>query len=311
MTSDTELVRRFRELTLQGLPYRLVRAASVGGLAALVACATPPNTDASSQPTQGAYPKPAPTKPVVPAANQPAPPAPPPVVLTSQEVQKAVTASIEYLEAGQEDLADAELQKVVQSDPGNRLAQSLLRQIHEDPVAMFGAASFAYRVPAGESLSRIAQRFLNDPLLFYGLARYNNIKVPRTLGEGHVLRVPGRAPAAAQAPAPREAPGVPVAAPPPPPPPPAVAAAPPVAAPVAEAEPATESPGAKNARLAKQKSEAVARHTRSARAAFAKQDLQGALLGWDAVLAIEPDNRTALLERQRVLSLMEKLGKVK
>ena len=61
----------------------------------------------------------------------------------------------------------------------------------------------------------------------------------------------------------------------------------------------------------KQKADAIARNTRSARAAFAKQDLDGALRNWDAVLAIDPENRTAIIERQKILALKEKLGKVK
>lgn len=329
MTSDVQLLRRLSELNLSWISRHLARAAGMGGLAALVACATPPNADAPAQPVGSTSSKPAPMKPAPPVAAKPVAPAPAPVTLTPQEAQRAVLASIEYLEAGQEELADAELQKVVQSEPGNRLAQSLLKQIHEDPFALFGEKSFAYRVPAGESLSRIAQRFLNDPLQFYGLARYNNIKVPRTLGEGQMLRIPGRAPTAGATPAPplRENPVAatgsgPSSHPAPPSPPPVTTTpaptpiAPPDAAPAApsavvEVPPAAEPAAARNARMAKQKAEAVTRHTRSARAAFAKQDLQGALLGWDAVLAIEPDNRTALLERQKVLSLMEKLGKVK
>ncbi len=252
-------------------------------------------------------------------------------MLTPQEVQKAIGASIEYLQAGQEAQAESELQKVMQTEPNNRLATNLLKQIHEDPITALGAVSFAYRVPAGESLSRIAQRFLNDPLLFYILARYNNIKVPRTLAAGEMLRVPGKAPpmpvretpvaatGSANSPSPPSAQPAGSPAPPPAPTPsPATgsvsgmaAATPQDAAPAVDAAPAAESSAAKSARFAKQKSDTVARHMRSARAAFAKQDLQGALIGWDAVLAVEPDNRTALLERQRVLSLQEKLGKVK
>jgi predicted TPR repeat methyltransferase len=75
--------------------------------------------------------------------------------------------------------------------------------------------------------------------------------------------------------------------------------------------PAADADAAAASRLARQRSEAVARHSRAARAAFAKQDLDAAIKSWDAVLEIDPENRTAQLERQKVLGLKEKLGKVK
>lgn len=237
------------------------------------------------------------------AAPAPAEPAPAPVVaMTAQEVQRSMSSALDHLQAGQEEQAEAELTRILQSDPNNRLATSLLRQIKDDPVASLGRESFAYRVQPGESLSRIAQRFLNDLHLFYILARYNNIKVPRNLAGGQMIRVPGKAPAAStSSPAPAAAaPAVPSV---PPPAPAATAATPPA--------PAAETDAAAASRLARQRSEAVARHSRAARAAFAKQDLDAAIKSWDAVLEIEPENRTAQLERQKVLGLKEKLGKVK
>ena len=237
------------------------------------------------------------------AAAAPAEPVAAPVVaMTAQEVQRSMSAALDHLQAGQEDQAEAELTRILQSEPNNRLATSLLRQIKDDPVASLGRESFAYRVQPGESLSRIAQRFLNDLHLFYILARYNNIKVPRNLAGGQMIRVPGKAPpAASSSPAPAAA--APAAPSVPPPAPAATVATPP--SPAADAEAAAAS------RLARQRSEAVARHSRAARAAFAKQDLDAAIKSWDAVLEIDPENRTAQLERQKVLGLKEKLGKVK
>ena len=237
------------------------------------------------------------------AALAPAEPVAAPVVaMTAQEVQRSMSAALDHLQAGQEDQAEAELTRILQSEPNNRLATSLLRQIKDDPVASLGRESFAYRVQPGESLSRIAQRFLNDLHLFYILARYNNIKVPRNLAGGQMIRVPGKAPpAASSSPAPAAA--APAAPSVPPPAPAATVGTPP--SPAADAEAAAAS------RLARQRSEAVARHSRAARAAFAKQDLDAAIKSWDAVLEIDPENRTAQLERQKVLGLKEKLGKVK
>jgi tetratricopeptide (TPR) repeat protein len=237
------------------------------------------------------------------------------VALSPQEVQRSVAAAIEFLQAGQEEAAEAELNKVLQSDGNNRLAQSLLRQIKEDPATALGRESFPYRVQPGESLSRIAQRHLNDLHLFYILARYNNIKVPRNLAGGQIIRLPGKGPPVSASSATAPATAAPAAtaagatsplgstgavAP---------SATPPAAQPSAPTAAATEAAAA--SRAAKARSDAIARHSRAARAAFAKQDLDGAIRAWDAVLELEPDNRTAQLEKQKVLGLKERLGKVK
>ena len=288
-------------------------------LLGLVGCAVPPARDGSSP--AGATPA-ASDKgtPAATPAPEPAPaPEPLPAALSPQEAQRTLAGALDLLQAGQEDAAEAELRRLLQGDPNNRLAQSLFRQIKEDPVALLGRESFAYRVQPGESLSRIAQRFLGDVHMFYALARYNNIKVPKTLSGGQSIRVPGKAPppgAASASPPPAPAPvatpptaalpiGAPTAGP---------VATPPAAAPLppkAEPAPAPETAEAAAARVKRETQAKVTRLTREARAAYAKQDLDGALRNWDAVLEIDPDNRIAPLERQKVLDLKEKLRKVK
>ena len=200
-----------------------------------------------------------------------------------------VTAAIELLEAGNEEQATAELQRALQSDPNNKLAPNLLRQITADPLTLLGRESFAYRVQPGESLSRIAQRFLGDVHQFYALARYNDIKVPRLLAGGQLIRIPGRAP-------PTPAPS---------PPPPSPAPAPPAPAPApAPAPPAPD-------KAERDKAAAITKATRDARTAFARQDLNTAIKNWDIVLDLDPNNSTARLERQKALDLKERLTKVK
>lgn len=269
----------------------------------------PPPPVAAPEPPPAAAPA-APVEAPAPAESQPEANAVP--------VQRLVTSALELLEAGNEEQASAELQRALQQDPNHRLAQSLLRQITGDPVALLGRESFPYRVQPGETLSRIAQRHLGDLYQFYILARYNDIKVPRQLAGGQVIRVPGKAPAPGSAPAPAQAatrppapaaaaapaaPVVPVAQPAAPS---AAAAASPAAAPVAEpARPAPAAAGPAD------RSQAILRATRAARAALARQDLAGAIRHWDTVLELDPDNNTAKLERQKVRDLRDRLNRVK
>jgi hypothetical protein len=245
------------------------------GLGLLAACAQPP----TAPPREAPAPAPAPAPVEPPAPPQPAP-------LSAAEIPRTISAAIEQLEAGQDATAETELRRVLQADPNNRLAQSLLQQIKDDPLAVLGRESFSYKVQPGESLSKIAQRFLNDVHLFYILARYNNIKVPRSLAGGQVIRVPGKAPPAGTVTPPQQA-VAPVVVPPPPPQPDNTV--------VSE----------------KAKAEAVARHTKNARSAFARQDLDASIRSWNEVLKLDPDNRIALLEKDKVMALKDRLTKLK
>jgi tetratricopeptide (TPR) repeat protein len=272
-------------------------------LALLAACAQTPGPNKSTTPGSAAPAGETPAETAV--ATPPPTPAPAPVVvLSAQEIQRTIGIAVEYLEAGQEEPAEAELKKVLQSDPNQRLALSLMRQIKEDPVSILGAQSFPYKVQPGESLSKIAQRFINnDPYSFYALARYNKIAVPRSLGGGQIIRVPGKAP-----------PTTAIKDPPPVPPPVTVTKEPPPAPPPPPPAPAGAGPvDQMQAQIFAQRKreEDIQRYTKAARAAMAKQDLDGAIRNWDAVLKIDPDNTTAPLERQRAVTLREKLGKVK
>jgi tetratricopeptide (TPR) repeat protein len=280
---------------------------SMAAVVLLAACAqTPP---APPKPAPSDAPTASPVPDGKPASPTSAPSAPAPVVVMSpQDMQRSVTSAIEYLEAGLEEPAETELRKVLASDPNQRLAQSLLRQIKEDPVGILGRESFSYRVQPGESLSKIAQRFINnDPHLFYALARYNNIKVPRSLAGGQTIRVPGRAPVVMERQTPTAAPPAPSSSPAPAPSP---VPAPVVVTPAAPAASSAAEIALAGQQVKRKRQEEINRLSKAALAASAKQDLDGAIRNWDAVLNLDPNNGKAKLERGRAEELREKLRRV-
>lgn len=288
---------------------------------ALSACATKPAEPPAEPPA------------TAPAAPAPAPePPPPPTPAMQAQAQKVAQGVVELLEAGNEDQARAELQRALNLDPANKLALNLQKQMSEDPQATLGRESFPYVVRSGDTLSRIAGRFLGDIYAFHILARYNNIKVPRQVGEGTTIRIPGKAPPPEVARPTRPVPTKPEPAPEPTPAPPPVAAAP-----VAPAEPSAGEKAFRSAEasakagnleraLADYKQAAslgvaaagpkvdatskrlVDTHSRNARSALARQDLDGAIKSWDKVLELEPANETAKLEKQKALRLKEKVN---
>lgn len=311
---------------------RLILLTAAGVIAA---CAAPP-------PPAAPPPSPPVTAPAPPPEQPPPPPPPPPPPVTETtkaQAQKQAQAAVEMLQSGNEDGAKSELQRALVNDPNNKLALNLMRQITTDPVTLLGRESFAYTVRSNDSLSGLSKRFLNDVYLFYALARYNDIKVPKQLAGGQLLRIPGKA--RALPPEERE-----VKAPPPPkaePAPPPVAAPTPAPTPAPPAPPPEPPPSEKTYRSAEAaersgdlpramaeyrraasyghpngdaKAESVRkllinRYTSSARSAFAKQDLNGAITNWGRVLEIDPGNETANLERQKAVALKKKLDEVK
>lgn len=144
-------------------------------------------------------PRPAPARPL-PAIPPPAPHpeaervvCPPSDTVTAR---KRWLNAVNALQGGDAAGARVELQLALCREPENKTATSLLQQIDQPPEALFGPEATEYMVQPGDTLSKIADRFLGDPLLFYGLARYNRIENPSLLKAGQVVRVPkSRAPA--------------------------------------------------------------------------------------------------------------------
>ena len=305
-------------------------------LAMLAACAADGGKPASPSAMPAVPPTAAPSQPAPP----PEPPAPAGPVAQAQ-AQKIAQAAVDLLEAGREDDARADLQKALTLDVANKLANNLMRQITADPVATLGRESWIYTVRPNDSLSRIAGRFMGDIYAFYILARYNDIRVPKQVTGGQQIRVPGKAPPPGSLVEPREpARNTPATKGSEASKPATPDAPPPVTAPAPPPEPTPGERALRNGEAAERagkleqaldeyrraasldqpsataKAEAVRKrlvdkNTQAARTAFAKQDLTGAIRGWDNVLALDPNNELAKLERQKALQLKQKADQLK
>ncbi len=233
----------------------------------------------ASRPPPPVPPAPEP-EPPPPPVETPAPPPPLPVAEPAPMPAPVLLADAQrHLQQGREDLALPLLQRLLELEPAHRQAQSLMRQIREEPASLLGRESWIYTLQPGESLLRVAERYLKDPLLFYALAKLNDVKVPARVAPGLKVRVPGRVPQAA------------AAAPPPPPrpnpPPPAPAPAPPV---VVASDP-----------------RAAAARVREARAAVARQDLLLARDKLREAQRLDPANEDAPPMARQVQTLIDKL----
>ncbi|MCB1954786.1 MAG: LysM peptidoglycan-binding domain-containing protein [Rhodocyclaceae bacterium] len=370
----------------------------------LAACVSTPEKSAEPEPVV-VTPAPEATP-----APEPQPPVPPKIASPAeqQEAQRVALKVADLLEAGKVEEAHVEIERALEIDPANKLALSFLNQLTADPVAALGEVSFPYTVKSGESLSKIAGRYMGDIFQFYILARYNGIAVPRLVPAGQTIRIPGdkpvevkqarpeqkspaksveskpakpeadhakpvepavveptvveahrpskppvveAPPAEVSKPAVPEVVVVPAAVEPTAPgpangtnPPPLFekTMANPKPGPVQPPEPtpadrafqrglreqaqgnnlkaytafkeayaldASNREARSNADLMHQ--EIVSDYMRRARAAFAKQDLQGSIKHWDQLLEFDPGNEIALLERQKAIALQERIKSIK
>ena len=301
----------------QSMRSRLV--ISLVGALLLAACGThPPSSKPEvGQPPQGSPEPPGGTSP--PPASNPKPPEPPKgsgCPADKAQSQDLAHSAANLLDEGREAEAKAELVKALCMDRSNALAESLMRQITADPVAYFaekyGGKSSKYTVKAGDTLSKIAAAYLGDPYQFYILARYNGISVPKSVHAQQVIKVPGTASPTLPSP-----PVSPASQPTTPPSPQAerLYQAGQQALIVGEKDKAYDlfmqsakldpkDPRAR-AEADKLKPELIALHERKAREAYARQDLDAAITEWGRVLDLDPNNTTALRERQRAIDLQK------
>ncbi|MDH5545366.1 MAG: LysM peptidoglycan-binding domain-containing protein [Gammaproteobacteria bacterium] len=106
-------------------------------------------------------------------------------------VREYIQQGILYLQKGDQNGARWAFNGALELSPNNKRASKLLSQLDDDPVEQLGSESFEYRIEYGDSLSKLAKQYLNDPLLFYLLARYNHIEKPSDVKMGQKIRIPG------------------------------------------------------------------------------------------------------------------------
>jgi hypothetical protein len=147
------------------------------------------------------------TTPIAPVSTPASRPAPIPTVTATPglSVNQRVKLALDLLGQGEAAKAKAEVDAILAERPEHVLAKDLLAQILGDPKVLLGAESFPYKVQPGETLSSLADKFLNDRYKFYILARYNGIAVPDAPEVGNTIQIPG-APRAGKAARPRPAP---------------------------------------------------------------------------------------------------------
>lgn len=145
----------------------------IGGLSG---CVTPPPT-----------PTPAPS-PLPPSVVAPQPWALP----DSRTARELFQQALDELQAGTPDKARPTLERLLVVDSNHAEGKNLLQQLDADPVETLGKENFPYKTQSGDTLSRIAKRFLGNPYKFYILAKYNNIQVPGHLEVGRSIKIPGK-----------------------------------------------------------------------------------------------------------------------
>lgn len=193
---------------------------------------------------------------------------------------------VELLQDGRLQQGRSGLVRLLEREPGNATARSLLRQIDTDPVALLGREHSLYTVQPGDTLSELAARHLGDPVNFLALARYNGIERPRALQAGQTLRIP----TAARGAQPMSPPSQPTPAALPPP------------SPTPEPPRADEAPAPATANAAR-----VTEYHEAAVVHFRNQRLDEAIALWDQVLALDPEFEPARGYRTRALELKRRL----
>lgn len=102
----------------------------------------------------------------------------------------SINQAMTLLQDGQEARAEDMLSRLLAQRPDHPTARLLLAQIRQPPEELLGESFEEIEVHPGDSLSAIAGRSINNELLFYALARLNDIDVPRLLRPGQKLLVP-------------------------------------------------------------------------------------------------------------------------
>lgn len=113
-----------------------------------------------------------------------------PVIERANDYANVAGIVKELIQPGHYAEAEKSLRRYLAQHPGDRAAQSMLRQLTADPQEMLGHQRRIYVVRSGDSYSRLAARYIGDADLFLILARYNGSTHPSVLRVGEKVYLP-------------------------------------------------------------------------------------------------------------------------
>ncbi|MEO0436831.1 MAG: hypothetical protein AAF098_07980 [Pseudomonadota bacterium] len=104
--------------------------------------------------------------------------------------RQRIRRALELLEVGDEPTARAELMAYQKAVPSSQVARDLLLQIDQSANEYFPSDFQEVFLKSGQSLSNVAQTYLGSAYKFYALAKYNDIRQPRRVVPGQIIKVP-------------------------------------------------------------------------------------------------------------------------
>lgn len=213
--------------------------------------------------------------------------------------------ALEMLGRGQDRQAE-ELFVALRDSPGyGERAQHMLDQIRRPIHRYFPDDHFNVRLRAGQSLSGLSRRYLDDPLKFFALARYNGIAAPNRVAAGQLIRIPLTAHArrvrTAEMGSPEADDPIDDSA--------RTEDTGPVGSQTGDGVGAGERAGA-DAALSDAERERIRRYYREATIAFQQQDLDRTLRYCERVLKLDADHENCLGYRDRARALQRQLERI-
>ncbi len=107
-----------------------------------------------------------------------------------------VQQGIRFLKLGTVDHAKSEFEAALKKQADNATAQKLLRQIELMPNEYFKDKPVIKAITAqpGDTFSTLAAKYLDDPLEFHILARFNDLESSKELTVGKIIKIPSIVP---------------------------------------------------------------------------------------------------------------------
>lgn len=221
--------------------------------------------------------------------------------------------ALEMLGSGDDRQAEELFVELRDSSGYRERAEHMLEQIRRPIHRYFPDDHFNVRLRAGQSLSALSRRYLDDPLKFFALARYNGIAAPNRVAAGQLIRIPltehAREVRTAEMGSPEaddpidESSGIDDA--------PATGDAEASGSPTVDgngSEPGEQAAG--DAPLSDAERERVRRYYRKATIAFQQQDLEQTLQYCERVLELDADHENCLGYRARARALQSQLDRI-